>query len=195
MHAGILAGKALSFVGPHSERLSLIDRFGSVVRPVLNFSAKHWQLKTMSRWHHPNQIREGFPAAPFVQQSSPTLPGAAQVFSASPKPYVQAFAESPSLNSTRFDSSWLLALRAGVLRRAVSSSGRRAGNTGAGARAERGARKANIIGKVAFHAQSRGSIRDNHVRPNPSLNRTLHSLSAFGLQKPSPNAANLFRAG
>ena len=31
--------------------------------------------------------------------------------------------------------------------------------------------------------------------PNHSLNRTLHSLSAFGLKKPSPNAANLFRAG
>ena len=31
--------------------------------------------------------------------------------------------------------------------------------------------------------------------PNHSLNRTLHSLSAFGLKKPSPNPANLFRAG
>ena len=30
---------------------------------------------------------------------------------------------------------------------------------------------------------------------NHSLNRTLHSLPAFGLKKPSPNAANLFRAG
>ena len=30
---------------------------------------------------------------------------------------------------------------------------------------------------------------------NPSLNRTLHSLPIFGLQKPSPNTANLFRAG
>ena len=33
------------------------------------------------------------------------------------------------------------------------------------------------------------------ARPNPSLNRTLHSLPAFGLKKPSPNAVNLFRAG
>ena len=33
------------------------------------------------------------------------------------------------------------------------------------------------------------------LRPNPSLNRTLHSLPAFGLKKPSPNTANLFRAG
>ena len=31
--------------------------------------------------------------------------------------------------------------------------------------------------------------------PNHSLNRTLHSLPAFGLQKPSPNPVNLFRAG
>ena len=32
-------------------------------------------------------------------------------------------------------------------------------------------------------------------RPNHSLNRTLHSLPAFGLQKPSSNPVNLFRAG
>ena len=35
----------------------------------------------------------------------------------------------------------------------------------------------------------------NSAAPNHSLNRTLHRLSAFGLQKPSPNPANLFRAG
>ena len=33
------------------------------------------------------------------------------------------------------------------------------------------------------------------LRPNPSLNRTLHSLPAFGLKKPSPNTVKLFRAG
>jgi hypothetical protein len=30
---------------------------------------------------------------------------------------------------------------------------------------------------------------------NHSLNRTLHRLPLFGLEKPSPNTANLFRAG
>ena len=35
----------------------------------------------------------------------------------------------------------------------------------------------------------------NSAAPNHSLNRTLHSLPAFGLQKPSPNPVNLFRAG
>lgn len=30
---------------------------------------------------------------------------------------------------------------------------------------------------------------------NPSVNRTFHSLPPFGLQNPSPNAVNLFRAG
>ena len=33
------------------------------------------------------------------------------------------------------------------------------------------------------------------VLANPSVNRTLHSLPPFGLENPSPNAANLFRAG
>ena len=31
--------------------------------------------------------------------------------------------------------------------------------------------------------------------PNRSFNRTLHGLPAFGLNKPSPNAVNPFRAG
>ena len=35
----------------------------------------------------------------------------------------------------------------------------------------------------------------NSAAPNHSLNRTLHSLPAFGLKKPSPNPVNLFRAG
>ena len=35
----------------------------------------------------------------------------------------------------------------------------------------------------------------NSAAPNHSLNRTLHSLPAFGLQKPSPNPVKLFRAG
>ena len=30
---------------------------------------------------------------------------------------------------------------------------------------------------------------------NRALNRTLHSLPVFGLQNPSPNTVNLFRAG
>ena len=33
------------------------------------------------------------------------------------------------------------------------------------------------------------------VLANPSVNRTLHSLPAFGLENPSPNTVNLFRAG
>ena len=33
------------------------------------------------------------------------------------------------------------------------------------------------------------------ARPNRALNRTLHSLPPFGLQKPSPNTVSLFRAG
>jgi hypothetical protein len=39
------------------------------------------------------------------------------------------------------------------------------------------------------------SKRQPVVRPNPSFNRTLHSLPSFGLKEPSPNATNLFRAG
>jgi len=33
------------------------------------------------------------------------------------------------------------------------------------------------------------------AQPNRALNRTLHSLPVFGLQNPSPNTVNLFRAG
>ena len=33
------------------------------------------------------------------------------------------------------------------------------------------------------------------VLANPSVNRTLHSLPVFGLENPSPNTVNLFRAG
>ena len=149
----------------------------------------------MSRWQLPNQLREVFSVTSLVQRFSRALSGTSQVLSAPAKPIVLAFAEVPSVNSLRFDASLLLALRAGVLRRAVSLSGGGAGNTGMGALAEHGGCKANIIRQSNLHAQPSSSVRGNRVRPNPSLNRTLHSLSAFGLQKPSPNAANLFRAG
>ena len=40
-----------------------------------------------------------------------------------------------------------------------------------------------------------GLLGKTGLMANPSLNRTLHSLPIFGLKEPSPNTANLFRAG
>ena len=55
----------------------------------------------------------------------------------------------------------------------------------------RGCNTATVLRTVANSAH----VAAQTVMPNPSLNRTLHSLPAFGLKQLSPNTANLFRAG